>query len=74
MVKFFKQLDHYPFMQFKGLTLDDFQVESIHHIEDNKSVVVKISLAVYILKKLAIDLSILLRQSILFKFCSINKR
>ena len=27
-------------MQFKGLTLDDFQIESIHHIEENHSVVV----------------------------------
>ena len=27
-------------MQFKGLTLDDFQVESIQHIENNHSVVV----------------------------------
>jgi superfamily II RNA helicase len=27
-------------MQFKGLTLDDFQVEAIHHIENNFSVVV----------------------------------
>ncbi|MCK5283844.1 MAG: DEAD/DEAH box helicase [Nanoarchaeota archaeon] len=27
-------------MQFKGLTLDDFQVEAIKHIEDNLSVVV----------------------------------
>ena len=27
-------------MQFKGLTLDDFQVESINYVEDNHSVVV----------------------------------